>query len=166
MLKLKVQYFGYLMQRTDSMEKTLMLGKIHGGRRRGWQRWDGWMVSPTQKTWVWVSSGSWWWTGKPGVLQSMGSQRVGHNRVTELNWGPDSKDFNIRELGWCLSCVCWQKPPPSMHPHWELLESSWIIMLLWLHQNPASHSQDQEGKGTQIVFLQPWTLALCKCGYK
>ena len=47
--------------------------------------WDGWMASPTQWTWVWVSSGSWWWTGKPGMLQIMGSQRVGHNWATELN---------------------------------------------------------------------------------
>ena len=48
--------------------------------------WDGWMASPTQWTWVWVNSGSWWWTGRPGVLWFMGSQRVGHNSVTELNW--------------------------------------------------------------------------------
>ena len=48
--------------------------------------WDGWMASLTQRTWVWVGSGSWWWTGKPGVLQSMGSQRVGHDWMTELNW--------------------------------------------------------------------------------
>ena len=48
--------------------------------------WDGWMASPTQWTWVWVNSGSWWWTGRPGVLQSMGSQRVGHDWATELNW--------------------------------------------------------------------------------
>ena len=47
---------------------------------------DCWMVSLTRWTWVWVSSGSWWWTGKPGVLQSMGSQRVGHDWATELNW--------------------------------------------------------------------------------
>ena len=46
--------------------------------------WDGWMASPTQWTWVWVNSVSWWWSGRPGVLQSMGSQRVGHNWVTEL----------------------------------------------------------------------------------
>ena len=46
--------------------------------------WDGWMASPTQWTWVWVNFGSWWWTGRPGVLQSMGSQWVGHNWVTEL----------------------------------------------------------------------------------
>jgi len=48
--------------------------------------WDGWMASPTQWTWVWVDSGSWWWTGRPGVLQFMGSQRVGQNWATELNW--------------------------------------------------------------------------------
>ena len=48
--------------------------------------WDGWMASSTQWAWVWVNSGSWWWTGRPGVLQSKGSQRVGHDWVTELNW--------------------------------------------------------------------------------
>ena len=47
---------------------------------------DGWMASPTRWTWVWASSDSWWWTGKPGMLQSMGSQRIGHDLVTELNW--------------------------------------------------------------------------------
>ena len=53
------------------------------GDNRGW---DGWMVSPTQWTWVWVNSRSWRWTGRPGLLQSLGSQRVGHDWVTELNW--------------------------------------------------------------------------------
>ena len=86
MLKLKLQYFGYLMQRTDSLEKTLMLGKIEGGRRRGQQRMKWWMASPKWWTWVWVGSRSWWWTGKPGMLQSMGSQRVGHDWTIELNW--------------------------------------------------------------------------------
>ena len=86
MLKLKLQYFGHLMWRVDSFEKTLMLGGIEGRRKRGRQRMDGWMASLTQWTWVWVKSGCWWWTGMPGVLQSMGSQRVGHYTVTELNW--------------------------------------------------------------------------------
>ena len=87
MLKLKLQYFGHLMWRTDSFEKTLMLGKIEGRKRSGHDRgWDGWMTSTTQWAWVWASSGSWWLTGKPGVLQSMGSQRVRHNWATELNW--------------------------------------------------------------------------------
>ena len=72
MLTLKLQYFGHLMQRTNSMEKTQMLGKIEGGRRRGDRGWDGWMASLTQRTWVRVSSGIWWCTGKPGMLQSIG----------------------------------------------------------------------------------------------
>ena len=60
--------------------------KLKARGEGGDRGWDGWMVSPTWWTWVWGSSGSWWWTGRPGVLQSMGSQRVGHNWVTELNW--------------------------------------------------------------------------------
>ena len=86
MLKLKLQFFGPLMWRTDSLEKTLMLGRIEGGKKGDDRGWDGWMASLTQWTWVWVNSGSWWWTGRPGMLQSMGSQTVGHDWVTELNW--------------------------------------------------------------------------------
>ena len=117
MLKLKLQDVGHLMWRTDSLEKTLMLGKIEGLGGGGEDReWDGWMASPIQwmylsklwervKAWeeegrienemvgwhhqfngcIWVNSGSWWWTGRPGVLQSMGSQIVGYNWVTEMN---------------------------------------------------------------------------------
>ena len=88
-LKLKLQYFGYLMWRTDSLEKTLMLGKIEGRTRRGGDNrgWDGWVASLSQWIWVWANSGNWWWTGKPGVLESMESQRVGHDsHWTELNW--------------------------------------------------------------------------------
>ena len=85
--------------RTDAEAETPMLWPPHAKnwhRKRPWcwerlkagerdvRGWDGWMVSPTQGTWVWVNSGSWWWTGRPGVLQSMGSQRVGRD-WTELN---------------------------------------------------------------------------------
>ena len=59
------------------------LGAGGEGDDRGW---DGWMASPTQWTWVWVNSRSWWWTGRPGVLWFMGSWRVGHDWATELNW--------------------------------------------------------------------------------
>ena len=86
MLKLKLQYFGHLMRRVDSLEKTLMLGGIGGRRRRGRQRMRRWMASLTRWTWVWVNSRSWWWTGRPGRLQSMGSRRVGHDWASELNW--------------------------------------------------------------------------------
>ena len=68
MLRLKLQYFGHVMQRTDSFEKMLMLGKIEGGGEGDDRGWDDWMASPIRWTWVWASSGSWWWTGKPGVL--------------------------------------------------------------------------------------------------
>ena len=84
MLRLKFQYFGHLMQRANSLEKTLMLGKTEGKRRSWWQRMK-WLDGITRWTWVWASSGSWSWTGKAGVLQSMGSQRVGHDWATELN---------------------------------------------------------------------------------
>ena len=82
-LMLKLQYFGHLMRRANSLEKTLMLERLKAGGEGGDRGWDGWMASPTQWTWVWASSGRWWRTGKPGVLQSMGLQRVGHNWVTE-----------------------------------------------------------------------------------
>ena len=86
MLKLKLQYFGHLIWTTSSLEKTLMLRKIEGGKRRAWQRMR-WLDGITDSwTWVWVGSGSWWWTGKAGMLQSMRSRRVGHDWVTELNW--------------------------------------------------------------------------------
>ena len=65
---LKLQYFSHLMRRPDSLEKTLMLGKIEDRRRRGWQRSIWWMTSLTQRTWVWACSGRWWRTGKPDVL--------------------------------------------------------------------------------------------------
>ena len=75
-----------------SFENTLMLGKIEG-RRKGHDRgWNGWMASPTQWTWVWANSGRWWWIGNPGVLQSMGSQRVRHDWVTEQQQQHLSKD--------------------------------------------------------------------------
>ena len=79
MLKLKLQYFGHLMR----MEKTLMLGKTEGKRRRGCREWDGWMASPTQWTWVWANSVRQCRTGRPGVLLSMGSQRVRQDWVAE-----------------------------------------------------------------------------------
>ena len=87
MLKLKLQYFGLLMRRADSLEKTLILGKIEGRRRRGQQRMrclDGIMDSTDMSLQTYgANSRSWWWTGKPGMLQSMGSQRVRHVWLTE-----------------------------------------------------------------------------------
>ena len=86
MLKLKLQYFGHLMRRVDSLEKTLIWEGLGAGGEGDDRGWDGWMASLTWWTWVSVNSGSWWWTGRPGVLQFMGSQRVGHDWATDLIW--------------------------------------------------------------------------------
>ena len=86
MLKLKLQYFGHLVGRTNSLENPLMLGKLKAGGEGENRGQDSWLTSPMQWTWVWVGSGSRWWTGKPVMLQSMGLQGVVHDWVTELNW--------------------------------------------------------------------------------
>ena len=85
-LKLKLKYFDHLMQRADSFEKTLMWNRLKAGGEGDDRGWDGWMAPLTQWTRVWVNSWSWWWTGRPGVLQFMRSQRVRHDWATELNW--------------------------------------------------------------------------------
>ena len=82
MLKLKLQYFGHLMWRTDSSDKTLMLGRLRAGGEGDDKGWEGWMASPTQWTWVWVNSGSWWW--RPGILQFMG--RKESDTTERLDW--------------------------------------------------------------------------------
>ena len=78
MLKLKLQYSGHLVQRIDSFEKTWCWERLKAGGEGDDRGWDGWMASLM----VWVGSGSWWGTVKPGMLQSMGSQRVGHKWAT------------------------------------------------------------------------------------
>ena len=86
MLKLKLQYFHHLMWRVESMENLWCWEGLGAGGEGDDRGWDGWMASVIWWTWVWVNFGGWWWTRRPGVLRFMGSQRVGHDWATELNW--------------------------------------------------------------------------------
>ena len=98
-------------------------GKDWGQEKKEDDRgWDSWMASPTQWTWVWVDSGSWWWAGRPGMLQFMGSQRVGHNWATELNWRK-----NLNELFGQPNIFLFQNAK-SMPP--EFLQICYIKRLL------------------------------------
>ena len=85
MLKLNLQYFVTWCEELTHLKRPWCWERLKAEGDREGRGWDGWMASPTRWTWVWVSSGSWWWTGKPGMLQSIGSWRVVQDWVTELN---------------------------------------------------------------------------------
>ena len=97
-LMLKLQYFGHLMWRANSLEKSLMLGRIEGGGEGGYRGWDGWMASLILWTWTWANFGRWWGTGKSGVLQSMGSQRIRQNLVIQQHQQHESYSLISRNL--------------------------------------------------------------------
>ena len=136
MLKLKLQYFGHLMKELTHWKRPWCWEGLGAGGEGDGRGWDGWMASLTRWTWVWVNSRSWWWTGRPGVLQFMGSQRVGHDWATELMcilaflcrysstcWDLEaefhSKIISPSSLNhpllWCWPSLKWQ-PCPSLSP--------------------------------------------------
>ena len=135
MLKLKLQHFGHLMQRADSFEKTPMLGKIEGRRRRGQQRMR-WLDGIINSTWVWVDSRSWWWTGRPGVLRFMGSQRVRHNWA--LNW-----TGNLSALCYYIKflrhCIFDHKSLGIVSPPFSRTPKAWHVCTL-LRRHSANNS--------------------------
>ena len=103
MLKLKLQYFGHLMRRVDSLERVWCWEGLGAGGTGDDRGWEGWMASRTRWTWVWVNSGSCWWTGRPGVLRFMGLQRIGLDWATELNWANKQKSVQnvLKQI-----CIC------------------------------------------------------------
>ena len=86
MMKLKLQYLATLWEKLTHWKRPCCWEGLGAGGEGDDRGEDGWMASPTQWTWVWVNCGSWWWTGRSGVLQSMGLQRAGHDWATELSW--------------------------------------------------------------------------------
>ena len=145
------------MQRTDSLEKTWCWERLKAGGAGDDRRWDGWMASRTWCTWIWVSSRSWWWTGRPGVLHSIGSQRSGQDSETELNWpslnlsadnfsdqlsipGIQDKEYNFRLKEWA---VYWKQNQGPRVLHWMprnfYLSFMWLIsMTFWFLNTLAS----------------------------
>ena len=115
MLKLKLQYFGHPMQRTDALERPWCWERLKVGGERDDRGCGGWMASSTPWTWAWVNSGSWWWTGRPGVLQSMGSQKVGHDWEIELNWWWYNRTTELSIIGFSQSISC--EPDPVVECH-------------------------------------------------
>ena len=101
MLKLKLQYFGHMMWELTHLKRPWCWERLKSRGEGDNRRWDGCMPPPTRWTWVWVNSGSWWWTGGPGVLRFMGSHRVGHDWANELNW----MISNIEHLFMCLLAI-------------------------------------------------------------
>ena len=134
MLKMKLQYIGHLIQRANSLEKTLILGRLRAGGEGDDREWDGWMASPTQWTWVWVNSGSWLWTGRPGMLQSMGLQRVGLDLVTEQQCIKEKYVLVYYTLLFYLKqCAC----VVSCFRHVQLFATPWPTSLLCPWDSPG-----------------------------
>ena len=90
----ETQYFATWWEELIYLKRPWCCKRLKAGGEGDDRGWDGWMTSLTQWTWVWASSGSWWWTGRPSIMQSMGSQRVRHDWATELNW-----EMKLRPMG-------------------------------------------------------------------
>ena len=105
MLKLKLQSLSTWCEELTHWKRPWCWERLKAWGEEEDRGWDGWMASPTQWTWVWVSSGSWWWTGRPGVVQSMGWQRVEHDWVTELtDWLTSSISCKWNNTV-CILCI-------------------------------------------------------------
>ena len=112
--------------------------RLQGGGEGDDKGWDGWMASPTQWTRVWPSSGSWWWTGRPGVLQPMGSQRVGHDWATELK--PDWMLVFPVTTSSRRGCSLWRDAPAPLN------EQEWD----WRRENLPMRDEEIRKKATHF----------------
>ena len=148
----KGDQFWVFIERTDAEAETpifwpphvksWLIGKkpwcwegLGAGEERDDRGWDGWMASPPQSTWVWVNSGSWWWTERPGVLWFIGSQVVGHDWAIELNWR-SGKECNCKGRHEDISLYCWKELSWFW---WLLLKYTYVIKLHEVHTNKQKY---------------------------
>ena len=99
------------MERAKSLESPWWWERLKAGGKRDDRGWDGWMTSPTRLTWVWASSRNWWWTGRPGMLQFLGSQEVGYDWLTDLFWSSLVITFPLRSKHLLIS---WLQSPSAV----------------------------------------------------
>ena len=125
-IELKFQYFGHLIEELTHLKRPWCWERLRAGGEGDNRGWDGWMASPTLWTWVWVDSRSWWWTGRPGVLWFMGSQRVRHDWVSELNW-------RIELGGNCRQWVHYKNPKII----WERSTVRSALLIIWCQSQVA-----------------------------
>ena len=151
MLKVKLKYFVHLMQRTDSLEKTMILGKTEGRRRRGRQRMSGWMACLTWWTWVWVGSGC--RTGMPGVLQSMGSERVEYGWATEQQQSQARSCVVVYIVAQSRTTLC--APMDCSPPDSSVCGILQAIILKWVAV-PFSRGSSRPRDRTCISCLLHW----------
>ena len=142
--------------------------KVGGeGDDRGW---DGWMASPTQWTWVWVNSGSWWWTGRPGVLRFMGLQRVGYDWATELNWTDSCLENPMDKGAWWATVRGVARvrhasvtKPPALH---HLVAPYKILETWYCYYREGIQSLEKLNFLKKEIFFQSYTLVGDKAGMK
>ena len=127
----KLQYFGHLMPKLTYWKRLWCWEGLGAGGEGDDRGWGGWMASLTRWMWVWVNSGSWWWTGRPGVLRFMGSQRVGHDWVTELNWTDDLPGILLLLNRFSHVQLC---ATPKMAAHQAPLSLGQGLFIKCLHQ--------------------------------
>ena len=141
MLKPKLQDFGNLMWRVTHLKRPRCWERLRAGGEGDDRGWDGWMASLTQWTRVWVDSGSEWWTGRPGVLQFMGPQRVRHDWVTELNWTESTSHPGYQN----------QESLRNFHKQ-EETKNTWLLNIMWcgILDRILEQQQEKEEKVEEI----------------
>ena len=135
--------------------------RLRAGGEGDDREWDGWMASPTQWTWVWVDSGSCWWTGRPGVLRVMGLQRVRHDWATELNWIKNTVIYVVFQI-YYLTLHCFDTPAFII---WKILShfNSFHLLLPYIMMCECTLEKRKKGLGkgpVEAICLHiAWDLA-------